>query len=869
MNKNTNLVTIHESPNPSDLPLDDFKDQQLKKKDLIQFEEIELDRFALDIFQKIDDENKEEEIARIRKWVKNRRFYRGQQRGFFDPSGEWIVINPDDYKPTEASMLVINNQVRPKIKTLGKEWSRSQSRLRCKSVSDDPANKGAARYSTSVLALYQRKQLTEDFKQRESKHAFLCGNYFRYTYYSPHSRSGLMRVPDVEDKTIKPGKDYSECSSCDMTWDEGDENTPDAGESCPECQEGTVEKKEFPSFQASVKSGYKKQHITGDVYTELVDPMEIKVHLRARTVETTPYLRRKRLVYNQLLKFEFPYAEFGSSGGVISPISYYTIELETSVGNRGGRLNSLSSMDYQNPVHEMVEFDQLWLDNSMYFNLKLKEDYQKADGTILKAGTKLIDEYPDGWYLAKANNTLLDMRNEDKNEYWTHGNYDILTDSFYGDGLEDMMQHQQFINEMQSLLVENTIYNASPKIIFNPHLIEHELLSGRPKEMTPMSPNARRDDEPQKAVLQLEGMPLSTEAHVAMENAKMDMNEMAGSSAALSGGSAAGVPSTATGLAIMRDMAIALLGTALALKSLVEIEWSYQVLEHLQNHFVPERYAGLLGSYSVEEAQAFADCDIRNELEIIAEPGSWMPRTDLEVRNDFLTYLTAGGIPLGFANPQVPDAVREQASEIFRMPFDMDKLMPARRIAQIRLDQILDIAEYLVKKKRLDPNDISLAAVQILTSDIPVDTFIDDHVTIIKSYKEFMEKDEGIFAFPCVKQAVRFLVHKHMDAIQKLKIYDFKQQAQFQVAAQALQGAVNSAQGLNPDGSPPQPEEQQSQQTGAPPATPPNPQQTGSGQLTPAGPAPSPDSIPRSQPLPGNSLTKTQLPPEPVRNVKG
>jgi hypothetical protein len=817
------ILGIHESPSPENLPAENLQESAEKKQEDVQYQEVDLSDWATEVFNAIDNENSEEELSRIRKWVKMRRMYRGQQRGFWSPATkDWITINPDDYKPTEAALLLVNNQIRPQTKTLAKEWARSQTRLHANPVTDLMPTKGAARYAEGVLELNQRRLIQEDFKQREGKFAFLCGNYFRYTFYNAEGEGGSMLIPNIEEVEVTLGNDNWYCPTCDQdgyTSDYVKHNIPNG--LCPNCfRQGITSQAQIfqaPRQRRKVVTGYQKASY-GDICTELVDPIQIKVHLGSLNLSQSPYVRRKRLILDRILKYKYPHAKIDATK--ISPISHYASELSTATGNTNagrGTVNSHGDPTVNNSrLGRMVEFDQVWLDPPMYFDLRVKQDTTLGDGTIIKAGQTFIELFPKGLYMARSGNELLDAKPEEKRRFWVHGNYDIIIDSFWGDGLEDLVQNQQFLNEVQSLLVENLIHNASPKLIFNPHLIEHELITGRPKDMIPMSINSRRDDQPGKAVFQLEGMPLTGEAFNAMEAAKNDMQYQSGAFPVMAGLTQPNV-STATGMAILRDSAIALLTPALALKAQVEVEWGYQVLEHLQDHWVDERYAGLLGQYSRYEASHFKDLNIRQDIEIVAEPGSWMPRTDLEVRQDFLTYLTAGNIPLGLANPQLPEEIRQRAATLFRMPIDLDKIQPDIRNAYMRIDQLQQVVGVLHDSKTVNPGEDSPALVQMVASEIPVDLWIDDHQVFIETYTRWLKTDDGLFADPLVREVLKFLILQHQDAIEQVQEEGMARDAQLNMAQASLQGAMSAMSG---EQQPQQPGDGQQQQQPPPPPPP-------------------------------------------------
>lgn len=755
---------LHLEPHPENLPKEDL----LKgyEQNRVIFRPIKFESWIDKIFKGIENEDVGEEYKRLKKWIKMRQFYRGHQRGFFSPvTKTYQPINLDDYTPTEQSLMLINNQIRPKVRSLNKEWTKSQSRLHAQPTKNISKIKMAARYADSLLTMFQKKLIDERFSQREGKNNFLCGNYFRYSYWSSKDSKQKIKIPTYQDRDIVMGKQTWECQSC------GDAGFPDelgSGNTCPECDK-PVTLAGGMTRRKSVLTGYEEVK-TGHPFTEQVDPTEIKIHLRARSIKTSPYLLRRRPIMHRLIKFEFPFSEIKSSD--MSMASVYANEMETSIGNdndghgaSGGEGESSKDGDFG-----QVEFKQLWLDLPFYYDVVLEEALELGSGDIIPAGTRLADRFPIGMYIARVGSATLDLKNESKNDHWTHGCYDILPESFWGDGLEDLIQNQQLINEIQSLIIENILHNASSKIIFNPRLINPELLTGRPREMTPMSNSARADSKPSDAFAQIEGMSITGEAHNAINVAKGDMTDQSGAYLSMSGGVDPKIQ-TATGMAIARDSGIGNLAPSLAIKANVEMEWGKQVLIIFQQNSYDdyEAYSGLLGNYSIAEAKAFAECDIETDIEIIAEAGSWMPRTDLEIRQDFLAFLSYGGLPLGFANPEIPQEIREKAESLFRVPVEFNKLQPDIRWANIRLEQLEATVTSLLEKKKITGTETEEAIVRIITKDIPIDLYIDDHEIYIDIYRKWKKTDRAIYlASPTEKSCVDWLIFQHQEAIQEL-----------------------------------------------------------------------------------------------------
>lgn len=796
--KGQGQLAIHDKPITSNIPEEDIEESKTAVKAEEDLKVFEFTEWIKALAKMIDAENHEEEIRRVRKITKMMRYYRGEQRGFWSAStGDWVTINPDDIEPRDAAMMLINNQMRPMIKSLSKEWSRSRSRMKVQPRDDTVQKKGAARYATARLVKLQEKLMPESFRQTEAKSAFLAGNYLRYSFYNRKGKGEVAPLPQVDKFTSKTHDDYWECPKCDQEGDMtelsrgnavygSEQNAP-----CPNCGYKKVKIVEGKEQNLSKISKVDKVRL-GCPETRLVDVREVKVHLRARTIEQTPYLRRRQYMLVSTLKEQFPWANIKPTPP--GPITRYIQETELSTGGAKAR-NSLQDVEEYGSagLGGMTEFVQIWLRPSLYFDCKAKNDVKLNGGDVIKQGEKYLDKFPNGMYVGISGDTLLDVRDDLMEYYWCHGAYETLIESFWGDGLDDLVPMQELVNEMQSLFVENIIYNASPKIIYNPYLIESSLLTNNPSELTPMSRNAKREDKPSNAVFQMSGMSIARDVPEAKITAVDDMRTQSGAHLAMQGSNDRTL-TTATAMEIAREAGTALLGPPLALKSETDVNWSYQILRMCQEFWVDGVDDRALGSYSIQEAKWFRECDLDTDLEITVEPGSWTPRTELEIKNDFLTFVTAGGIPLGFANPQVPYEIKQRAAELLRMPIDLDKLQPDIRNAHIRVEQIQQAAEILIKAKVITRETENEQIVAMLVADVPVDAYIDEHTIMVDTYKSWLKKDEGRFAPVVVIDAVKLVIQRHMEAQQALADEAFQAEARYQMAAQAVEGMAATEQ---------------------------------------------------------------------------
>ena len=743
----------------------ELEDPGLKEK---EYEECDLKDFVHKLFRDIDDENKHEEAKRHRKWAKTRAFYRGNQRGFWDNQKRtWVSIDLDRLSPMEQSILVVNNLFRPQVKTLCKEFSRSQSRIRSIPMSDSQKAVLAARFSDALIRYYQYKLMPESMRQLEAKYLLLCGNSFRYTYYDKNKKGASVMVPKVGIQKLEPFV-KGVCTEC---------GTETMAETCPKCG-GIVEITSLDGKEIMGLKGYEKEN-SGELHTEVVDPIEIKVWAGAQSLEQSPYLRRKRLVRKEYVKEIFPNYKPRPTGK-LSDTGQTLYQFYDTANERNSETDT-----------KLHEYDQIWLDKSFYIYKKLEKDVELLDGTKVPAGTRLAEVFPDGMYICKIDDDILGYTNEDKHKCWVHIPYDNNVDGFWADGLEDALQTQQIINEYNSLSVENVLYNASPKLVINPKLINPATVTGRPKDMLLMNENARSDMRPEESFAQIGGMQLTQEVGMGIELAKRDMREQTGALLAFNGQGDETIQ-TATGMSIARDSALALVSTSLALRAEKDLEWHWQILRYVQEHWYDEKYKFLLGKYNAQEAEAFRDAVLEEEVNINIESGSWLPLTNFEKLENLAAYLTAFGIPLGFLNPQVPPIVREYAGQLYNIPFDFNETAPDIRIAQKRITKAKAAFEEFSQSILPEMGEMELevvnVAVQVTLANIMgVEEDLDVHEIFISEYTKWLKSDEGQDAHPTLRKSVKQAIKDHTGFVQ------LKQQEQ------AMQmGGINQMMGAEP-----------------------------------------------------------------------
>lgn len=733
-------------------------DSDNKEKFVPPSKEVNLNEWLKQFLKKVDMENRTEELQRHKKWAINRAFYRGNQRGFWDNKKQtWVSVDVDTLSPSEASILVVNNQFRPQVKTLAKEFSRSQARVRATPISDSQEAIHTSRFSDALVKFYQARLMPETTRQLEAKYLMLCGNSFRYTYYDPKKKGVIVPVR-VHQSTLLPAYEDDVCVDCGH-------DVPDEEGQCAECG-GEMEHTQISPEESIGQSTTLMD--SGDVVTEIVDPVEIKVWAGAKSgLDQSPYLRRKRLVRKEFIKNAYPWYNNKQSNSLSdSAIGLFQfLDTSDSPGRIEGEMN----------LAELSEYDQIWLEPSTYQGLSLKDPVELLNGDTFGKGTLITDIFPTGLYACFCDSDVLGYAKESKKDVWVHIPYDINIDGFWADGLEDSVRNQQIINEYTSLSVENVLYNAAPKLVLNDAKVNPNNMTGRPKDALVYN-DPKSESRWSDHIGQLSGMSLTPDVMMGIESSKRDMREQTG---ALVGFNGQGDPSltTATAISIARDSALALVSTPLAIRAEKDLEWSWQILKHVKKNWFDQKYKFLLGKYSDEEAESFKAAKLDTAIFLSVEANSWMPVTQYEKLQNLGAYLTAFNIPMGFLNPQIPQAVRDYASQLYNVPFEFNELAPDIRIAQRRIEKAKEAAAQLIPQLMIRSGVIAstmegkAAAITIESAEQSVITAISDvmgveedidiHEIFVATYLSWLKTDEGQSANPILRNAIKSTIADH------------------------------------------------------------------------------------------------------------
>lgn len=790
--------------------------------------------FAKGLKTSVVKEGTSEETLRARRILRAVRYIEGRHLGFISPkSGTWVDVIPE---PTDP--YYVNNQTKVYVRSLLKEWARSNARLSVDPRDDKMESQGKARVSKHIIELYRDRLFRAVEKHTEAMYAFSAGTYFRKTFWDFTKTEHKDKVPVYEDQNIKVGPDSLFCQSCGygQTIDAPPQSpipspqqnsatpippgsqSPEAESQptipnytddfsvstetapCPQCG-GEAELSKSPEVSFPQVTG-EKEVVTGDINSYPVDPFEVKVQNRARKIKDSTYLLHRVRIDKDVAKSKFPWAKLDNSTDSGHMPLHYQKLLVSSPGN----YNVKDLRTQSSPLgsdDNTIELAFLWIDPPKYqdFTFPL-EGFQHPCGFQAPGGAKALDLFPEGCRLVFCGDELVDIWAESKNDVWAAGRYFLMPNTFWGSGIEDTHEQQRQLNELESLLLENSLHAAAPPAIYNPLKISGSSLQGKPRARIPLK-NPTLSDEPGKYIEFPQGRQLGVEVFNQIEAKKRDLQALFGAFSVVSGMPDVNI-TTATGMAILRDQALGFLGPPLELKGEMEVDWAYQVLKLCKKYMTGSRFLKF-GKYSQVEGVWFSQADIETDLVITVSPDSIFPRNSMERRNDLQEAGTAFGLPMGIWNPAVPTNVRQLAAERYDIPFDADQSLAHQRLQRIELDQMKQAYQAVIAQgvNPVDPmGQPDLRVVSLVASATPPNLLRDDHMVHFEWIRNYLVTDDGLNEDPVIQKVLELHMEMHLQMA-----------SQMSMLMGAMQGLpAMGEQGVNPNPDPGTGDQQQRDQ---------------------------------------------------------
>lgn len=734
----------------------------------------------------------------LRSQVRATMYYDDRQYGEVTPEGMWRDFDrsPGDIRP-------IDNQYKIHVDKLLMEMARSQTELGVRPRNPNRTDLVEASKFAKARIEANAADLNAAFTLRECQSLLLKAMTYRYSYFIPEADDQASETrPVTTQKQTGSDREIEVCKYCSAPMKADESGQP----KCVKC--GNTIGKLISLTAKTVNSTEYKPTKGGKVCTVHLDPTMVRISLNARmSVRESPFVWYRQRVMRCVLEESFPDVKIPSSAQESeSEASRYKADAERTPSNTyDSSWNNKADRKEGGFQFESVDFDLFWYDPVVYRMARWKAP-QKMVGGELPAMQSLGDEYPNGCCIAAVGDTILGIYGEDKNKKLVFCVYGIREHGLMGAGTNALIGLQDTRNDLLSYLIANTFYNAASREFIRADAFTGNQLPAL--NQTGVITNVP-EDKPLAgwAYAKAEGNPLPAQTLELVHEEAGAMQEQAGTASMVAEGTSAQTQAfgTATGIAYMRDSQVGRMGPNLMLKTDMEEEWAYQILELEKENISPERFLAMANqnvvqenikgnvSYAAEGVKAFIDpkTNIRRDFIIEAKPGSWTPRTEAERQAKFEGFVNlASKVAEAMANDPRAEQIISMAADVFGQPIEIGEWTSTERVAATRLKAYARTVGVLEKRGfGLQPcpacggsgqvmdnggsgqpqpcpdcggtgSPVVMVALQ-MTPQAKMNKEMDNHALFVRFYKEWFASDEGMNASDLLKVVVTQVEIQH------------------------------------------------------------------------------------------------------------
>lgn len=797
-----------------------------------------------------------EELALTWLWinlfVEGKHFFVKKHRGF----GYDVIPMPTS---TTANVRE-QNKLGFYFRTLQSRWVASRTKIEAVAGDDSDESIEASKSADLWYEAIQDLVYSERFRQEESVAAAIHGSYARYFYGDKGENYGQR--PITEQREIA-GEDIGECLDCEYAGpasefgavdDTGFGGSPETVESgdglmgsafpampagrpdrtaqapssegaggdralvdtgamdaissglagvCPQCQSANVTISPGQAEQLEVVTGTEKYNLT-DLKALSVPYSQIR-HEISKSLEDSEWMRWKRRMRTESVKAKFPNLKIPPPNSrKADPGLQYEDAMRRSVATSAGGGND--RLQRNNRFY--TDFTQWWFTPCMYSDYVFPTNVETVAGETIPAGTKAIDLYPDGMYVAMLEgvDAPLQVSNEDKKWHWVTAPYHLRLFTGLGIGINDAVEMQRQWNLILSLVFTQIRTAALPGWLYAKDSIKPEEARtlGQPQNSVPVAVrNFGEGTRIEQLVHQM--APGQIPSHIPWYVGQLDANMQTSMGALVNEGVPGTDSKTATGAQIFQSGAQQHNAPEFALKGDADTRSAYVLFELSKKYFVEPRYLPLNGKHGKQGGIWLSAADLKNgQVRFRAVKDSWMPNTKMDKQEAISKLLLQfGGIQgLMVAMQTMPDFV-DQCAEAFGIDIQGDIFEPTVILERQRIDQLTEMAPQYAAlvEQQAAMNDLAVeAAMATAETAVPVDApplpvdpmtgmpgpppdpldtvgmqMVEDltppveieepaHMIAIKWLRELALDDEMKEADPLVRAAWKALIKAHLEA---------------------------------------------------------------------------------------------------------
>jgi hypothetical protein len=607
-----------------------------------------------------------EKIQFARKWMRNSLIFQGYHEL------EWSEINVawDVLMQDSGDYAFPNNYYRTLILQGVRAYIQNEPIIEPTPSNDDGEAQAATKAAKTALEIIKQTVKYDHLRVFEAIYLRLYGNSFRYSYYSKDARYGYVTSPVYQDKDVLLSPGGSQCQNCGPM--EGSFDT------CPGCQSPIDQHtppvvSKLPGQVGSVK--YPK----GELMTEVVNPLEVYVRSSSYDLWHAPFLVRNRVVDRLGLQSTYPDIQLNPKGDEGGGEAYSTggdlglIYLQ-SLADLPGDPTQYAAWYERATAAAKALLVEAWLRPSLYFFDK-----------------ELVKKFPDGLYIAKTGDTLLEARNDSIEDHWTHYIFNPVPGRIWGDGDDDIIPQQLKLDETDRLILRNQGYNSAPMLAIDSQRIDKNEIVNDPSTIIEVKPAGKPVSEAYGVIT---SQPLSNETWQWRSAHIQDMSFHSRVSPSAVGMHEPGVNSFGGQESMASKSDNSLLPNLILWKTADEL-WARQVLKLASENWLDERVQSVFGINGKWEFNKLRGSAIdMDRIKIITRV---LP-IDPSQQESMSQAIASGAL-----DPQDP-RVKRKMMELFRLPRELDETYDDQKVQWEEIE-LMKQSGQLIQPEQIVDND--------------------------------------------------------------------------------------------------------------------------------------------------------------------
>ncbi len=684
----------------------------------------------------------------VDKFIEGKQILRRRHRGY-----GWDVIPMPD---STTGAIREQNKLGFYERVLMEKWVSSRTKLLAVAGDDSDQAIGAARAAQIWWDAQQDLTYNETFRQLEAKAAHVHGTYARYFYYDESDPDGgTTEQPIYEDAVYSSGEDSAECLDCGYSGVAGEfasapefggddpvagsmgmgqvpgdagigsamagvsdgageigadekvtsgspsallENQEISGQPqgllCPSCGSPNVQVTPALEIPIQRETGQTEKRNLGQLKAISVPYSQLR-HEFPVSLEQSTWVRWKRRVRIDELKQKWPKLKIpnADAGQRDWGLEYEdAMRKSTAVNNastRGG--------NYDKDRKGYTDFSQWWFLPCVYQEYVFPADVQTIAGETIPAGTKAIDLFPNGMYVATCDglDTPLQVCDENHKWHWITAPYHIRLFTGLGLGIQDAVEMQRQWNVLFGLIFTQIRTAAIPGWIYDKDSIEPDSVRklGQPQQSVPVGLHNRPEGTNIKDLV-FQMPPGQIPGHLFPYISLLDANMQTASGALVNAGLPGVSNSTATGAQINDAAGNQHNAPEFALKGDADKRSACLLFELAKKHYLDPRFTPLKGKRGRQDGVWLSAADFSNgQVKWEAVVDSWIPNTKANKQESISKLLmTFGGVEgLAMAQQAMPEFV-DDIAEAFGVEIAGDQFEPTALICRQRVDSIKQMA---------------------------------------------------------------------------------------------------------------------------------------------------------------------------------